>query len=127
MKIETVEMPKPGERNVAAVDDRIEPPRVLRTRWQQAVLVCRQCQKRGSGPTKLKAKSLMRCIGSELESASIDRRSRPRVVPTQCLGLCPKRAIATAVPDRQGRLVIFAISDGSQVPVALQAAAQAPA
>lgn len=99
----------------ASSKDRPGTPRRLRARWQQAALVCRQCQKRGSGPAKLKAKRLMRGLREGFGGA----RDAPRIVPVQCLGLCPKRAIAVALPAEGGRLAIFAVTDEDELPAAL--------
>lgn len=71
-------------------------------RWDAVVLVCRQCRQRGSGPDKLKTKEVAGALRRALKQAP----ARPRVVLTQCLGLCPKRAMTVAHigPDQPASL-----------------------
>lgn len=61
--------------------------------WDTVVLVCKDCQKRGSGPRHLKTKTALSVLRHSLRSL----RPRPRVVASSCLGLCPKRALTVAV------------------------------
>lgn len=61
--------------------------------WEAAVLVCKDCGKRSSGPRDLKVKA----VASELKRSLRKVRPRPRCVLTTCLGLCPKGAVAVAV------------------------------
>ena len=67
-------------------------PESFPVRWDGVVLVCRQCRQRGSGPKKLKNKDVTRALRRELKGGA----ARPRVVLTECLGLCPKRATTIA-------------------------------
>ncbi len=77
--------------------------------WQALVVVCKDCQKRGSGPKRLKAKDVVQSA----RMASKAERPRPRVIVSGCLGLCPKRAIAVARVDAASgaRLVAAASAD----------------
>ncbi len=72
--------------------------------WSSVVLVCKECQKRGSGPKRLKAKALVQ----EARSACKAERPRPRIVVSGCLGLCPKRAIAVARVGPEGARIVAA-------------------
>ena len=71
--------------------DALEAP-FVKAKFDGLVLVCAQCEKRGSGPSKLTAKdarkSLKRALGAQ--------RTRMRIVESSCLGLCPKKSIAVA-------------------------------
>lgn len=66
--------------------------RVTLPSWDAVVLVCKACRKRADLPASLKSKS----VASEVRSAIGDRKRRPRVLLTGCLGLCPKSAVAIA-------------------------------
>ncbi len=72
-----------------------DPSRPASPSWQSLLVVCQECQKRGSGPKRLKAKEVVH----EARKALKAERPRPRVVTSGCLGLCPKRAIAVARVD----------------------------
>jgi hypothetical protein len=71
--------------------DALEAP-FVKAKFDGLVLVCDQCEKRSSGPSKLTAKdarkSLKRALGAQ--------RTRMRIVASSCLGLCPKKSIAIA-------------------------------
>ncbi|MBU1357762.1 MAG: hypothetical protein KKC79_20535 [Gammaproteobacteria bacterium] len=75
---------------------------LVRPKFGGVVLVCKECQKRSSGPSKLKAKAL----GREFKRESIALETRLRVVQCSCLGLCPKKAITVVgmVGDRPLRM-----------------------
>ena len=68
-------------------------PEELALSWDQLVVVCRDCRKRSNGPKGLKSKPM----ASEIKRAARDIKPRPRIVLTNCLGLCPKGAATTAV------------------------------
>ena len=61
-------------------------------KFDGAVLVCAECEKRGDGPKKLEARDVRKALKHNLGEA----RFKLRVVQTSCLGLCPKKAIALA-------------------------------
>ncbi len=67
-------------------------PKLARVKFRGAVLVCGDCEKRSSGPKKLRAKDLRKDLKRQLGPA----RHQLRIVQTSCLGLCPKKAIALA-------------------------------
>lgn len=73
-------------------------PERLETSWPAVLLVCKECRKRGSGPRDIKTKDAVR----ELRIALKHDRPRPRVLLTNCMGLCPKKALAVAWADGQG-------------------------
>jgi len=94
----TSDLPGAGPDVSAAPVAALEPPRdaleapFVKAKFEGLVLVCGQCEKRGSGPSKLTAKdarkSLKRALGAQ--------RTRMRIVESSCLGLCPKKSIAIA-------------------------------
>ncbi|MDP9899243.1 hypothetical protein [Variovorax ginsengisoli] len=83
----------------------------VKTRYTGAVLICKQCQKRSSGPAKLKAKDLQQPFKRALGGA----RLRLRIVQTTCLGLCPKKAIAVAAFAADGPSLLAAVRDEEEV------------
>jgi predicted metal-binding protein len=84
------------------------------TKWNSLFLVCKQCRKRGNGPDE-KAKKLMGVIRGQTR----DSASRPRVVLTNCLGVCPKEAtaVAFASPDVSPR--VFSVKSESELETAV--------
>jgi len=64
----------------------------VKAKFDGLVLVCGQCEKRSSGPSKLTAKDARKSLKSALGA----QRSRLRIVQSSCLGLCPKKSIAIA-------------------------------
>jgi hypothetical protein len=71
--------------------DAVDPP-FVKAKFQSLVLVCGQCEKRSSGPSKLTAKDARKTIKGALGG----QRARMRIVQCSCLGLCPKKSIAIA-------------------------------
>jgi ferredoxin len=69
----------------------LQPP-FEKAKFDGLVLVCGECQKRSSGPSKLTAKD----VRKELKNTLGKDRFRMRVAQSSCLGLCPKKAIAVA-------------------------------
>ncbi len=65
---------------------------MVRPKFVGAVLVCGDCERRSSGPKKLRAKEARQTLKKALGGA----RVRLRIVQSSCLGLCPKKAIAMA-------------------------------
>ncbi len=63
---------------------------IVKPRFAGVVLVCRECEKRSSGPSKLKAKDLQKEFKRSLAPLPV----RLRIVQTGCLGMCPKKRIA---------------------------------
>ncbi|RZI63804.1 MAG: hypothetical protein EOP80_21825 [Variovorax sp.] len=63
---------------------------LVNVKFRGAVLVCGDCQHRGSGPKKLRARDVRKLLKHDLGSA----RFKLRVVESSCLGLCPKKAMA---------------------------------
>lgn len=67
---------------------------LIKTKFVGVVLVCRECEDRKNGPSKLRTKDARR----EIKRGLIQSAVRLRIVECSCLGLCPKKAIAvTAV------------------------------
>jgi hypothetical protein len=64
----------------------------IRSRLPMPILVCRKCLKRFDGGRKLK-----RDLKAELKRRSIAGAiKRPRLVQTDCFGICPKRDVVLA-------------------------------
>lgn len=80
--------------------------------WEAAVLVCKDCGKRSSGPRELKIKVVV----SELKRSLRKARPRPRCVLTSCLGLCPKGAVAVALAggDKPARITAIRSLDEAE-------------
>jgi hypothetical protein len=65
----------------------------VQPQWNEIVLICKDCKRRNDGPKKIKT----RAVVAETKAVLRDRRSRPRVVMSTCLGVCPKSELAIAV------------------------------
>jgi predicted metal-binding protein len=64
----------------------------LRPRRPEPILVCRKCLKRAAD-----GKQIKRALKSEVKRRSAAQASkRPRIVLTDCFGICPKRAVVLA-------------------------------
>lgn len=68
-------------------------PEPVKARFDGLVMVCGDCQKRSSGPSKLKTKDAQK----ELKRGLVRAPMRLRTVRCSCLGLCPKKAIAVGI------------------------------
>jgi hypothetical protein len=64
----------------------------VKPKFGGVLLVCSDCEKRSSGPTKHTAKEWR----GELKKALGNQPLRWRVVGCSCLGLCPRKATAIA-------------------------------
>jgi NADH:ubiquinone oxidoreductase subunit E len=79
----------------------------LRLRRAGPVLVCKKCLGRMDGGGKLK-----RRLKSELKRrSSATKVKRPRLVLTNCFGLCPKQAVVMASAETLGRGEFVLLSD----------------
>lgn len=67
-------------------------PAAVPVKFSGAVLVCGDCEHRGSGPKKLRAGEVRKALKRELGGA----RFKTRIVQSSCLGLCPRKAMALA-------------------------------
>jgi predicted metal-binding protein len=64
----------------------------LRPRRPEPILVCRKCLKRAAD-----GKQIKRALKSEVKRRSaVQATKRPRIVLTDCFGICPKRAVVLA-------------------------------
>lgn len=81
--------------------DALEAP-FVKARFEGLVLVCDQCEKRSSGPSKLTAKEARKSLKGALGA----QRTRMRIVASSCLGLCPKKSIAIAAASRDTPAVL---------------------
>jgi predicted metal-binding protein len=84
------------------------------TKWNSLFLVCKQCRKRGNGPQE-KAKKLLGVIRGQTR----DYASRPRVVLTNCLGVCPKEATAVAFAHPGEPPRVFSVRSESELEAAV--------
>ena len=82
----------------------------IRSRRPKPILVCRKCLKRFDGGRKLK-----RDLKAELKRRSVAADiKRPRLVQTDCFGICPKRAVVLANGKMldQGEYLLLSDSGG---------------
>jgi hypothetical protein len=66
-------------------------PAVARSRRASPVLVCKKCLKRNSEGGRLR-----RELEREIKRRGNGVQKAPRLVPTNCFGLCPKNAVVLA-------------------------------
>lgn len=88
----------------------IRPP-FEKAKFDGLVLVCGECQKRSSGPSKLTAKDVRR----ELKSTLGKERFRLRIAQSSCLGLCPKKSIAVAAASSNAPTLLASVRDGADI------------
>ena len=86
-------------------------PDITSPSWNSLLLVCKACQKRGSGPKDLQARDVV----DEARRAIHGIKPRPRVVQASCLGLCPKAAVAVAFVSAGQAPRIVAVASRKQV------------
>ena len=82
----------------------------LKPSFAGVVLVCGDCQERGSGPTHLTSREVRKCLKDVLHPA----KGRLRVAITGCLGPCPKKAMTIAIVAG-GEVRMHALDRGRQV------------
>ncbi len=70
--------------------------RHVRSDWQDAVLVCGKCSKKVGGGFGPKGTTALAKALRKLLDLGKGRKARVGVVETQCLGVCPKRAVVVA-------------------------------
>ena len=91
-------------------------PEKLRPGWKSVVLVCKACEKRSRGPTRINAKDVAR----QLKQAARDARvPRPRVVMTTCMGACPKKAFTVVAASPGGGIEMVAFRRGDDADAAI--------
>lgn len=74
--------------------------KLLRSRWQSAVLICGKCSKKVDGGFGRKGKTpLAKALRAEL-GVGKGRRATLGVVETRCLGVCPKNAVTVLAAGR---------------------------
>lgn len=89
---------------------KISPVVTIRSRRPKPILVCKKCLKRFDGGRQLK-----RDLRAELKRRSIEGDvKRPKLVQTDCFGICPKRAVVLANGRMldQGEYLLLADSRG---------------
>lgn len=103
-------MMKEKEAASPAENPSLRPP-FEKTRFDGLVLVCGECQKRSSGPSKLTAKDVRR----ELKSALGKERFRLRIAQSSCLGLCPKKSIAVAAASSNAPAMLASVRNDADI------------
>jgi predicted metal-binding protein len=71
---------------------------------EQILLICGKCTRKLKGGFGKKGKMSLRSVVKDRLKA-IGRRGAVRVVETECLGLCPKRAVTVALGTRPWELL----------------------
>lgn len=72
--------------------------------WREVVLVCRKCIKRAKGGFGPDGRGkLRRLLRKALKDAG---RKDVRVIPIDCLGICPKHAITVLRGSRPGEVLL---------------------
>ena len=84
---------------------------LARVKFDSAVLVCSDCEKRSSSPTRLSAKD----VRKDLKHQLVGTLRRFRIVQVSCLGICPKKAIAVVAMPAGMALTAGALKSGSDV------------
>ncbi|HUD32391.1 MAG TPA: hypothetical protein VMR43_05130 [Variovorax sp.] len=83
----------------------------VKAKFEGLVLVCGQCEKRSSGPSKLTAKDARKSLKGALGA----QRTGMRIVESSCLGLCPKKSIAIAAASRNMASVLAEVRNESDL------------
>jgi hypothetical protein len=65
---------------------------LVKPKFGGVVMVCGDCERRGNGPSKLRAREVRKQFKHGMGNLPV----RLRVVQCSCLGLCPKKALAVA-------------------------------
>lgn len=84
-------------------------------KWDTVVLVCKACRKRSKGPKDLKPKA----VATLVRQLAREVGQRPRIVLTDCLGLCPKAATAVATVGHDVKTQIVAVRSRDSVAAVL--------
>ncbi len=98
------------------------PPVIRRLRWPAVWLVCAECEDRKRAPKGLRGKRVVR----ELKRRAKLLETRPVVVSTRCLKLCPKGALVLACIGRSVEPRLALLRESDDVDAALQAFGPAP-
>jgi hypothetical protein len=87
-------------------------PTAVDVKFTGVVLVCGDCEARGNGPRKLRARDVRKALKREIHSHDDGKAARCglRIVQSACLGLCPKKA-----------LTLVAVRCASETPLAVAA------
>ena len=80
---------------------------VLRRSFDGVVLVCRDCEKRGNGPKRLKSKTMR----TALKHATRRVPTKLRVVASSCLGPCLKKRMTVAIVTAGQPVAFYAVVD----------------
>ena len=93
-------------------------PGRVRAGWREAVLVCKDCERRSRGPKRLSAAALAKMLKQACRTARV---GRPRLLLTNCMGVCPKKAytVAALVPGSEIAVIAFHRKDDADAAVAM--------
>lgn len=76
-----------------------------RSKWREAVLICRKCSKKVRGGFGRKGRESLRDALKDELRAGKGRSSTIGLVEVGCFKLCPKRAVTVACGTRPGELL----------------------
>jgi len=82
----------------------------MRASFHTVVLVCRECERRSSGPGGFKSKA----VRKTLKQAARGARGEVRVVASSCLGPCPKKAMTVATVSSNAPVAMFALREAAE-------------
>jgi predicted metal-binding protein len=85
-------------------------PMIVKSRRANLVLICRKCLKRADD-----GKDVKRGLKAELKARGAKKSQRPRLILTNCFGVCPKRAVVTASAHTLRRGEFLLVSDRSSM------------
>lgn len=95
-------------------------PERLKSSLKGVLLVCHDCEDRGSGPARLRSKDVRKRLREALRPA----KGRLRVVATGCLGPCPKKAM-TVLLSAGGEVSVYGLQRRGQADAVSACALQA--
>lgn len=82
----------------------------LQPGWRGVVLVCSECEGRDDGPHGLRAKE----VRKQLKMQPRDGAGKLKVVTTDCLGPCPRKAMTLIVSGAAGPLEVYGLRSADQ-------------
>ena len=88
----------------------LQPP-FEKAKFDGLVLVCGECQKRSSGPSKMTAKDVRKALKGTLGKD----RFRMRIAESSCLGLCPKKSIAVAAASSRAPALLASVRNDADI------------
>jgi predicted metal-binding protein len=83
--------------------------RTAKSKWEEAVLICRKCGKRAGGGFGRKGKQSLRKVLKKELGLKKGRRARIGLVEVDCLKLCPKNAVTVVLGSAPQAMVAVPI------------------